>query len=526
MLGDAVAVTLGPGGGNVTYSRPFGGPKATKDGWDVTQQIDSEDPTERIGIDIIREAARKTVAQVGDGTTSATVLGQKMINDGVSAMIGGASGIELKRGIDLAVSDAIAALPALTQSLKDAEGNIDWDKVRSVGTISGNNDESIGELITNVLKEIGPAGSIILEEGRTTETKVDTIPGMQFNQGVVAGNFITHKDTATAEFNNPLILLCAGKIRTWEDLEPLYNQLFNTTKDDAPAPMKEKFAKKPILIVCKGIEPTPLKGVIENLAWLKAAVVKAPDFDNELGILKDLAAFTGARIALEGEPLLIENLGSAERIISGARTTTVIKGHGNPDDVVQRVKEVTNEVKEALDEYTADRAAERLSKLSGGVSNIKVGAVNDMEMKARKALMEDAIRATKAAIEEGIVPGGGTTYIRLSQSLSGNNLTGDVLSGYNIVRRALSYPAWLIARNAAYTEYPGDLVVATVLKESGDYGFNAKAGKFENLLEAKIIDPAKVVRCAIVNAAACAGVFLTTQATIAESYDVKQPVRG
>jgi len=536
-LANPVGVTLGPKGQNVIYSRPYGGPASTKDGYSVSREVLLDDPTEQLGADTIRYAAAKTVSQAGDGTTSATVLSQKMFAEGLRNISSGAMAPDLKRGMDLAVEETLVNLKALATPLKtkDAEGKtvIDWDKLTEIGSISANNDRQIGELISKVMQEIGAEGAITLEEGRTAETTYEVIAGMQYNKGLESPAFFTDMSKGICEFVNPLILLCADKINSFDELEPLFNKIYNT----AMSPVDSPYKNRPLFIICDGISNTgrgsALELVVVNLKAVRCAIVKTPGFgDTILNYLKDLSAATGARVisAQHGnklESVELEDLGSAERVIATARDTTIIKGAGSEKAIRERAAEIEHEIANAKDDYECDRAAERLAKLSGGVATIKAGGQTEIEMRAKKALIEDALRATRAAVEEGIVPGGGVAYLRLADMLGNIENYADVVTGYNIIKKALEYPCWLIAQNASHPNCSGDVVVSEVRKSSPiTMGFNAQTGVYEDLVASGVIDPVKVVRCAIANAASAASILLTTGATIGESYDVqKQPLR-
>lgn len=566
-LANAVGVTLGPKGQHVGFSRPWGGPAVTKDGYTVSTQVQLDDAIEQMGADILRYAASKTVAQAGDGTTSSTILGQKMIREGLLNMAAGANAADLKRGMDLAVDETVENIKRLSLTLKskDPDGKtvIDWDKVTEIGTISANNDREIGELISSIMYKIGPEGAIVLEEGRALETTHDIIAGYQYNQGLVSYKFVNSEADASCTFLNPLILLYTGKLNSFNPLEPIYQKLvsINTLPPDAVHPCKNR----PLVVICAGAADIAVEYMLRNYQiktpvgtiLQPAVLVKAPGFgDRQIEYLKDLQAVTGARIVSEEhghklEAVVLEDLGSCAKIVSTARDTTIFGGAGKPKMIEDRCGEIQNEITNAKDDYEFDRASERLAKLSGGIGTIKAGGATEIEMKAKKALIEDALRATRAAIEEGVVPGGGTAYLRLADMLGvgmkwetstvtlpdgekrdvtkgklepTNHLSGDILTGYNIIKKALEYPCWLIAENAGFPNCSGDVVVNEVRKSS--LGFNAQTGVYEDLVESGVIDPSKVVRCAIVNAASVAGVLLTTGATIGETYELqKQPIR-
>ena len=507
ILADAVKITLGPKGRNAVIEKKFGAPIITKDGVTVAKEIELQDPLENMGAQMVREVASKTSDVAGDGTTTATLLAQAIFREGVRTVAAGASPMALKRGIDKAVEVAVAEIKRLAREVKG-------DMIAQVGTISANTDKQVGSIIAEAMKKVGKDGVITVEESKTMETTLEVVEGMQFDRGYLSPYFVTDPARMECVLEEALILIHEKKISSMKDLLPLLEQ---TAK-----------AGKPLLIIAEDVEGEALATLVVNKlrGTLKCAAVKAPGFgDRRKAMLEDIATLTGGKAITEDlgsklENLTLEDLGSTKKVIIDKDNTTIIGGAGRPSEIQARIKQLRMQIEEATSDYDKEKLQERLAKLVGGVAVIKVGAATEMELKEKKARVEDAMHATRAAVEEGIVPGGGTAYLRCVPVLEKLKLHDDEATGVNIVRRALEEPIRQIAQNAGHE---GALIVGRV-RESKDenFGFNAETGEFEDMIKAGVIDPAKVTRLALQNAASIVSLMLTTEVLIAEIKDEEQ----
>jgi chaperonin GroEL len=505
-LADAVKVTLGPKGRNVVLDKKFGSPLITKDGVTVAKEIDLKDPLENMGAQMVREVASKTSDTAGDGTTTATVLAQAIYREGAKNVAAGANPMDIKRGIEKAV-DALTA--ELTKMSKPVSGNM----VAQVGTISANNDETIGKIIADAMDKVGKDGVITVEEAKSMETSLEVVEGMQFDRGYLSPYFVTDPERMEVVLENPVILIHEKKISSMKDLLPVLEQVARLGQ--------------PLLIVAEDIEGEALATLVVNKlrGTLHAAAVKAPGFgDRRKAMLEDIAILTGGKaitedLGLKLENLKIDDLGKAKKITIDKDNTTIIEGAGSSGAIEGRVKQLRAQVEDTTSDYDREKLQERLAKLVGGVAVIKVGAATETEMKEKKARVEDAMHATKAAVEEGIVPGGGVALLRASKVLANLKLGGDQQIGVNIVARAIEEPMRWIAANAGQE---GSIVVQKVREMKDDEGFNALTDTYENLVKAGVIDPAKVVRSALQNASSIASLLLTTEALICEIPEEKK----
>ncbi len=509
-LADAVKVTLGPKGRNVVLDKKFGSPLITKDGVTVAKEIDLKDPMENLGARMVREVASKTSDVAGDGTTTATVLAQAIYREGVKNVTAGANPMELKRGIEKAVS-------VVTDEIKKLSKPVKGKMIAQVGTISANNDETIGTIIAEAMEKVGKDGVITVEESKSMETSLEVVEGMRFDRGYLSPYFVTDPERMEAALENPYILTYEKKISSMKDLLPIL----------------EKIAQQgaPLLIIAEEVEGEALATLVVNKlrGTLKVAAVKAPGYgDRRKAMLEDIAILTGGKAITEDlgiklENVKLEDLGRAKKVTIDKENTTIIEGSGKPKDIEGRVKQIRTQIDETTSDYDREKLQERLAKLVGGVAVIKVGAATETEMKEKKARVEDAMHATKAAVEEGIVPGGGVALLRaipaLDKALQDKELSHDTRSGLQIIRRACEEPARWIATNAGQE---GNIVVGKVREMDSEMGYNAQADRFENLTEAGVIDPAKVVRCAIQNASSVAALLLTTEAIVAELPEKKK----
>jgi len=511
-LADAVKITLGPKGRNVVLDKKFGSPTITKDGVTVAKEIELKDGLENMGAQMVREVASKTSDVAGDGTTTATVLAQAIFREGVKTVAAGANPMALKRGIDKAVERATEEIRRMAKPVKG-------DAIAQVGTISANGDRTIGELIAEAMNKVGKDGVITVEESKTMETDLEFVEGMQLDRGYLSPYFVTDQESMEAVLENPFILLCEKKVSSMRDILPLLEQVAKVGR--------------PILIIAEDVEGEALTTLVVNKlrGTLNVAAVKAPGFgDRRKAMLEDIAVMTGGHVISEDlgvklENVRVEDLGSARAVTVNKESTTIIDGGGNAENLQGRVKTLKAQIEETTSDYDREKLQERLAKLVGGVAVIRVGAATETELKEKKARVEDAMHATRAAVEEGIVPGGGVALIRAGRVLDKfrifepdeeGKVTGDVDEqiGVTIVRRALEEPLRQIARNAGKE---GAVIVERVRAEkNANFGYNAAADKFEDLVEAGIIDPAKVTRCALQNAASIAGLMLTTEALISE----------
>jgi len=508
-LADAVKVTLGPKGRNVILDKKFGSPTITKDGVTVAKEIDLKDPLENLGARMVREVASKTSDVAGDGTTTATVLAQCLFREGIRNVTAGANPMNLKRGIERAVGVVVEELKKLSKPVKGK-------MIAQVGTISANNDETIGNIIAEAMEKVGKDGVITVEESRTMETILEVVEGMRFDRGYLPPYFVTDPERMEMVIENPYILTYEKKISSMKDLLPVL----------------EKIAQQgaPLLIIAEEVEGEALATLVVNKlrGTLKCCAVKAPGYgDRRKAMLEDIATLTGGKAITEDlgiklESLKLEDLGKAKKITIDKDNTTIIEGSGKPKDIEGRVKQIRTQIEETTSDYDREKLQERLAKLVGGVAVIKVGAATETEMKEKKARVEDAMHATKAAVEEGIVPGGGVALLRCIPALvkvSQEKLDHDVRNGVELVRRAMEEPLRWIANNAGHE---GNIVVAKVREMDSEMGFDARTDKFENLIDSGVIDPTKVVRFAIQNAASIAALMLTTEAMVAELPEKKK----
>src|SRR2546421_112418 len=506
-LADAVKITLGPKGRNVVIDKKFGSPTITKDGVTVAKEIELKDSLENMGAQMVREVASKTSDVAGDGTTTATVLAQAIFREGVKTVAAGANPMALKRGIDKAVERA-------TEEIKRMARPVKGDAIAQVGTISANGDRTIGELIAEAMDKVGKDGVITVEESRTMQTELDVVEGMQFDRGYLSPYFVTDPERMEAVLDNPLILIHAKKISSMKDLLPLLEQIAKMSK--------------PRLIIAEGVEGEALATLVVNKlrGTLNVGAVKAPGFgDRRKAMLEDIAILTGGKVISEDlgiklQNVKLEDLGRAKKITIDKDNTTIVEGAGKQSDIEGRVKTLRAQIEDTTSDYDREKLQERLAKLVGGVAVIKVGAATETEMKEKKARVEDAMHATRAAVEEGIVAGGGVALVRAAKALEKLDLNKDGEGdpdeqiGVNIVRRALEEPLRQIVQNAGKE---GAVIVEKVRADrNANFGYNAATGKFEDLVAAGIIDPAKVTRCALQNAASIAGLMLTTEALISE----------
>ena len=499
-LADAVKVTLGPKGRNVVLDKKFGSPTITKDGVTVAKEIELKDPLENMGAQMVREVASKTSDTAGDGTTTATVLAQAIYREGAKNVVAGANPMEIKRGIEKAVEAVVAELKKMA---KPVSGNM----VAQVGTISANNDPEIGQIIANAMDKVGKDGVITVEEAKTLETSLEVVEGMQFDRGYLSPYFVTDPERMEVSLENAVILIHEKKISSMKDLLPVLEQVARLSR--------------PLLIIAEDIEGEALATLVVNKlrGTLHVAAVKAPGFgDRRKAMLEDIAVLTGGRAITEDlgiklENIKLEDLGNAKKVTIDKDNTTIVEGAGASKDIEGRVRQIRAQVEDTTSDYDREKLQERLAKLVGGVAVIKVGAATETEMKEKKARVEDAMHATKAAVEEGIVPGGGVALIRASRALKDLKLQGDQQIGVNIISRAIEEPMRWIATNAGQE---GSIVVQKVREMKDEEGFNALTDTYENLVQAGVIDPAKVVRNALQNASSIASLLLTTEAIICE----------
>ncbi len=500
-LADAVKVTLGPKGRNVLLEKSFGSPTITKDGVTVAKEIELEDKFENMGAQMVKEVASKTSDIAGDGTTTATVLAQAIYREGVKLVSAGNNPMEIKRGMDKAVSTVVEELKKMSTETKGQK------EIAQVGTISANNDDTIGNIIAEAMDKVGKEGVITVEEAKGMETNLDIVEGMQFDRGYLSPYFVTDAERMECSLEDPYILLHEKKISNMKDLLPILEQIARSGK--------------PFIILAEDLEGEALATLVVNKlrGTLKCAAVKAPGFgDRRKSMLEDIATLTGGNMIAEDlgiklENLKIEDLGQAKRVTIDKDNTTIIEGKGKKADIEGRVKQIRAQIEETTSDYDREKLQERLAKIVGGVAVINVGAATETEMKEKKARVEDALHATRAAVEEGIVAGGGVALIRTLLELEKMKLDPDQQLGVNIIKKALEEPLRWIALN---TGFDGSIVVEKVKNEKGSIGFNAQSEKYEDLVGAGIIDPTKVVRCAIQNAASVASLLVTTEALIAE----------
>ncbi len=511
-LAEAVKVTLGPRGRNVVIDRKFGSPTITKDGVTVAKEIDLQDPVENLGARMVKEVASKTSDMAGDGTTTATVLAQAIIRDGSKNVAAGANPMALKRGIEKAVEAVTAELKTLSRPVK---GNV----IVQVGTISANSDATIGTLIAEAMEKVGKDGVITVEEAKSIETSLDVVEGMQFDRGYLSAYFVTDAERMEVVLENPIILIHEKKITSLKDLLPVLEKVAQSGQS--------------LLVIAEDVEGEALATLVVNKlrGTLKVAAVKAPGFgDRRKAMLEDIAVLTGGRAFTEDlgvklENLKLEDLGRAKKIVIDKDNTTIVEGAGTKKAIEGRVKQIRAQIEDTTSDYDREKLQERLAKIVGGVAIIKVGAATETEMKEKKARVEDAMHATKAAVEEGIVPGGGVALLRAAAAVLDRVAAGldgqDERLGVEIIRRACDEPVRWIARNAGFE---GSIVTARIKESSEqDFGFNAATEIYEDLVKAGVIDPTKVVRSALQNAASIAGLLLTTEALVSELPEPKKP---
>lgn len=508
-LANAVKVTLGPQGRNVVIGNPHGAPEITKDGVTVARSIDLEDPIENMGAQLVKEVASKTNSAAGDGTTTATVLAQAIVREGFKNVTAGSNPMELKKGIEEAVKVVVEGLKKMSRVVSDSK------EIAQVGTISANNDQEIGDLISSAMEKVGKDGVITVEEAKGLETTLETVEGMQFDRGYLSPYFVTSPDTMEVVMDNPFILICDRKINSMKELMPILEQVVQ--------------ANGSILIIAEDVDGEALATLVVNRmrGTLRVAAVKSPGFgDRRKSMLEDIAILTGGTVIAEERGYKLDNaiiqmLGRAARVVIDKDSTTIVGGTGDVDGIDGRVNEIKVQIENSTSDYDKEKLQERLAKLSGGVAVLHIGAATEVEMKEKKARVEDALHATRAAVQEGIVPGGGVALVRCISRLNpgrgginDNLLKGDIGVGVSIVRRALEEPLRQIVTNAGLE--PG-VILAKVLEGEGDFGFNARTEVYENLIASGVIDPTKVTRSALENAASIAGLLLTTECVIIDS---------
>lgn len=507
-LSNAVKVTLGPKGRNVILEKSFGSPTITKDGVTVAKEIELKDPVENMGAQLVKEVASKTNDLAGDGTTTATVLAQAIVTTGLKNVTSGANPMDLKRGIDKAVVEVIKSLKKQTKQINDSS-----EKVEQVATISANNDSSIGKLISEAMGKVKKDGVITIEAAKGIETYVDVVEGMQFDRGYISPYFVTDTEKMEAVYENPYILIHDKKISVMKDLLPVLEKVVQTGR--------------PLLIIAEDVETEALATLVVNKlrGGLKVVAVKAPGFgDRRKEMLEDIAVLTGGTVISEEKGYKLEDasldiLGLAEKVTIDKENTTVVSGKGKKSDIQARINQIKAQIESTTSDYDREKLQERLAKLAGGVAVIYVGAASEVEMKERKDRFDDALNATRAAIEEGIIPGGGVAYLRAIEAIKGlRGENEDEETGISIIRRALEEPMRQIVENAGME---GSVVVQKVKEGKGDFGYNARTDKYENLLKSGVIDPMKVSRIALENAASIAGMLLTTECVVVENKEEK-----
>ncbi len=506
-LANAVKVTLGPKGRNVVIEKKYGAPQVTKDGVTVAKEVELEDRYENMGAQMVKEVASKTNEQAGDGTTTATVLAQAIINVGLKNVAAGANPMDLKRGIDKAVDAVVANLKEQSQ-----EVGTDYSKIEQVGTVSANNDGYIGKLIADAMSKVGRDGVITVEEAKGTETEVKVVEGMQFDRGYISPYFMTNSDRMEAELNEPMVLITDKKISVMKDLLPILEPIVREGKE--------------LLIIAEDVDSEALTTLVLNRlrGSIRVAAVKAPGFgDRRKEMLQDIATLTGAVVVSEERGFTLENttpdmLGKAERVTITKENTTIVGGAGDKAAIQERVDSIRKQIETTTSDYDKEKLKERLGKLAGGVAVLYVGATTEVEMKEKKDRVEDALNATRAAVEEGYLPGGGVAYVRAAEALKtlkGDN--DDETTGIHIIAKAIEEPMRLIAANAGVD---GAVIIHKIKENSGDFGYDARSGQYVHMYEAGVIDPTKVARVALENAASVAGMFLTTECGIV---DIPEP---
>ncbi len=502
-LADAVKVTLGPKGRNVVIDKKFGAPTVTKDGVTVAKEVELSDPLENMGAQMVREVASKTSDVAGDGTTTATILAQAIFREGIKNVTAGANPMDLKRGIDLAVQKIVDGLKEMSRTVGD-----DKEKIAQVGTVSANNDRSIGELIANAMEKVGKDGVITVEEAKGTETTLEVVEGMQFDRGYLSPYFVTDAEAMESVLEDPYILIHDKKISAMKDLLPVLEKIAQSGRS--------------LLLIAEEVEGEALATLVVNKlrGTLRVCAVKAPGFgDRRKAMLEDIAILSGGTVISEEKGFKLENaqlsyLGTAKRVTIDKDNTTIVEGAGKKEEIKKRINEIKQQIDKTTSDYDKEKLQERLAKLSGGVAVLKIGASTEVEMKEKKARVEDALHATRAAVEEGIIPGGGVTFLRCMKKLEEVKTENeDQKVGVEIVRRALEEPIRQIVENAGLE---GSVVVNKVKDGKDDFGFNAQTEQYENLVKAGVIDPTKVARIALENAASVASLLLTTEAAIVE----------
>ncbi|HHB12769.1 MAG TPA: chaperonin GroEL [Chromatiales bacterium] len=502
ILANAVKATLGPKGRNVVLDKSFGAPTVTKDGVSVAKEIELEDKFENMGAQMVKEVASQTSDVAGDGTTTATVLAQSIYREGIKAVAAGMNPMDLKRGLDRAVSAAVEKLKEISEPCTDSKA------IAQVGAISANSDESIGNIIAEAMEKVGKEGVITVEEGQSLENELEVVEGMQFDRGYISPYFVNNQEKMTAELEDPYILLHDKKISNIRDLLPILEAVAK--------------AGRPLLIVAEDVEGEALATLVVNTirGIVKVAAVKAPGFgDRRKAMLQDIAILTGGtviseEVGLSLEKATLDDLGRAKKVVVSKENTTIVDGAGRPEDIKARVEQIRKQMEEATSDYDKEKLQERMAKLAGGVAVIKVGAATEVEMKEKKARVEDALHATRAAVEEGVVPGGGVALIRVLDALDGIETANvDQEMGVKIARRALEEPLRQIVANAGQEP---SVILAKVRENEGNFGYNAATEEFGDMIEMGILDPTKVTRTALQNAASVAGLMITTQAMVAE----------
>ena len=507
-LADAVKVTLGPKGRNVVIEKKFGAPTVTKDGVTVAKEIELENKLEDVGAQMVKEVASKTSDVAGDGTTTATVLAQSLVAEGLKNVTAGANPMSIKRGIDAAATAVVDALQSQSKDLPDAE------QIANVGSISANNDREIGEKISEAMDKVGKDGVITVEESKTAETFLETVEGMQFDRGYLSPYFVTNSDNMEAELEDPYLLIYDKKISNMKDLLPLLEKVVQTGK--------------PVMIIAEDVEGEALATLVVNKlrGTFKVLAVKAPGFgDRRKAMLEDIAVLTGATVISEDAGYKLENatleyLGTSKRVVSDKDNSTIVGGSGSKDSIKARINEIKVQIEKTSSDYDKEKLQERLAKLSGGVAVINVGAATEVEMKEKKARVEDALHATRAAVEEGIIPGGGVALLRSVSALDKVKVDDEEAVGVDIMRRALESPLRQICDNAGVES---SIVAQAIRDGKGDYGYDARTGEYVSMFKAGIIDPTKVARVAVQNATSIAGMVLTTEAAVTEIPEKEGP---
>ncbi len=511
-IAEAVKVTLGPKGRNVILDKKFGAPSVTKDGVSVAKEIELKDPIENMGAQLVKEVASKTADDAGDGTTTATVLAQAIFTHGIKNVAAGANPMDLKRGIDKAVSAVVEDLQKQSKSIKDSS------EIAQVGTISANNDPEVGRMISEAMEKVGKDGVITVEEAKGTETEVKTVEGMQFDRGYLSPYFVTDAEKMEAELESPFILIYDKKISTMKELLPVLESVAQTGK--------------PLLIIAEDVDGEALATLVVNKirGSLKIAAVKAPGFgDRRKAMLEDIAILTGGTVISEERGFKLENatldyLGAADKVNIDKDNTTIVNGAGKKEEITGRINQIKSQIETTTSDYDREKLQERLAKLSGGVAILYIGAATEVEMKEKKDLVEDALHATRAAVQEGVVAGGGVAFIRAVKALDKVQVSNeDQATGVNIVRLSLESPLRTIVENAGGE---GSVIVQRIKEEKGDFGFNAQTGIFEKLFAAGVIDPTKVTRLALENAASIASLLLTTECVVADEPEEEKAPAG